>query len=91
MKPKFNLKLFYSYRSSLLFQACLSAALCNREVIFICKDQFQCLPLFVHNMPKPDENLLKLIKFKQLLNEGKVKYSVKIYIFLLDISNQAVS
>jgi hypothetical protein len=51
---------------SLLFQACLSATQLKRNVVYICTKQIQTLPLFVHNMPKPDAISLELIKFKYL-------------------------
>lgn len=55
-----------SYRSSLLFQACLSMTLSNQQVVYICQKQFDELPYFVHNMPKPTSELLKLINFKSV-------------------------
>ena len=53
-----------------MFQACLNAAACKREVIFICPEQFQYLPLFVHNMTVPDADILKIIKFKLIFFDG---------------------
>ena len=53
-----------SNRTSILFQAGLSAATSKRDVIFICTDEFQDIPLFVHNMPGPGQETLNLIKFK---------------------------
>lgn len=55
------------FKTSLLFQSCLSSANSDltKEIIYIRKDDLKSIPLFVHNMPKPcDENLLKQIKFK---------------------------
>ncbi|RNA07646.1 ATPase SWSAP1-like [Brachionus plicatilis] len=55
------------FKTSLIFQSCLSSANAypTKEVIYIRKEDFKSIPLFVHNMPKPsNENLLKQIKFK---------------------------
>ena len=47
-----------------MFQACVSMAYSQREVVYIRKSPLTTLPLFVHNMPRPNGALLKLIKFK---------------------------
>lgn len=64
------------FKTSLLFQSCLSAANAdsNREIIYIRKEDLKSIPFFVHNMPKPsNQNLLKQIKFKLFFNKIKLR------------------
>jgi hypothetical protein len=59
-------------KTSLQFQACLSAVQSRRDAVYITKEKFKSLPLFVHNMPKPDMDGLNSIKFVYF-----IKYSNK--------------
>ncbi|CAF0935698.1 unnamed protein product [Brachionus calyciflorus] len=72
------------FKTSLLFQSCLSSASSNRskDAVYICKQELSSLPLFVHNMPKPDSgDLLKQIKFKYLkTSEELIEYFAGIHL-----------
>ncbi len=70
-----NLIFFHSReRTSILFQACITATSFKREAVFICHDEFSNIPMFVHNMPKPNADSLSLIKFKLNLNIFEKKF-----------------